>query len=339
MYSIFGFIFLGKTADYTDGETGYGLVGAIILFGSIYLISKIWPSNNDNHQDKDDYNLDDYKPVDDYELEEPDFIDIDSPSTDLEKELGLSPVITHTNNNVSQNVKEEVKNEDIISEEMKKECIRIYGDYGELVGIENGGISIKEDGEYRLIKGNDWRYKVLSSYIFNNRREMYFPANKISDHELIEFYSSCTEEEILPPAKSMEEHGQLSKEYLGGLIISLKAYIWKSSTIGYRWYSSRPISLNNFLFSIGFDKAVYLYKYVGKPMDLDTYRDFRFMQINGMTTNDFLAFKYGKNTLNSEGNFTQDGKSQTNVENNKLEKMPFTYEQAQREIMEKEWHL
>lgn len=350
MNSIFCFIFLyGKTADYTDGETGYGIVGTLVLFGVIYLIAKIWPSSNNNQQDNVDNNYYDYNPVDDYELEEPD-IDDDVPIIDLDEDLDFSHVNTYTNNSVSHNVKEEVKeevkNEDIISEEMKKECIRIYGDYGEIVGIKDGGISIKEDGEYRLIKGNDWRYKILFRYIFDNRYEMYIPANMVSDHELLHVYSMSSDEEILPPAKPMEQHGKLEKEYLGGLIISLKAYVWADvSKMGRYIYSSRPITLKEFLFSIGFDKAVYLYKYIGKPMEWSVYWSFRNMQIKGMTTQDFLSFEktYGLITSNSDGYFTHDGKflgkNHAAVDQYMKEQMPFTFDQARQEVMERDWHL
>lgn len=52
MKSLFYLIFLhGRVADYTDGESGTGIVGTLLLFGIIYIIAKIWPSkNNDEEQ-------------------------------------------------------------------------------------------------------------------------------------------------------------------------------------------------------------------------------------------------------------------------------------------------
>lgn len=344
MKSIFFLIFLyGRTADYADGESGAGIVGTLIFFGFIYVIAKIWPSskNDDNQGSYKDNNQYEEDPTEDYD--EPDYIDAPIPGID-DDDFEYFPAHSSVNTRTQEDdVKSSIPE---ITDRMKQECIKTYGEYGEIVSIKNGGISIKEDGEYRLIDSSDWRYDILFKYIFDNRYEMYSPANKIADHDLIYEYSVMEEGNILPPAKPINEHGVLSKEYWGGHIIALKAYIWrKTSPMGGCIYSSRPIPLEDFLFSVGFDRAIYLHKYIGRPMDWMIYRLFRNMQIKGMTVEEFKKFSktYGIITENSDGYFTQDrkfiGKKYSDVEKYMLEQMPFTYEQAQKEVKEREWHL
>lgn len=339
LYSYLYIFLWGRTADYAEDGSGSGIVGLLVVFVLIYLFNEIWPSKEkeDNH----------YNRRDSYQQAEDSFDDLEELEQSQEYyDNDIFDDFEFGNSHSSQPISKpqlDDNGEVIITGSMREECIKIYGDYGEFVGIKDGGISIKEDGEYRIILKNDWRFDILQSYIKKYKPERYLSAEKVADKKLVMIYSENTDI-IFPPAKPIERHGFLSKQYLGGLIIALMAYKWQP-----KYYvvpdEYSKISETDFLLSIGFDKALYICKYIGQPMDLNAYYIFRNMSIKKITLREYrkIEEEYGMYKKEYNGFYTRNGKyigkNQSDVDKYMQELIPLSWDRAVKECNAINWHI
>ena len=233
----------------------------------------------------------------------------------------ITPPTTIQENCIYQ---KEDKNKDFINK-----CITIYGDYTEIV---HGCLSIKEDGEYRIIKSDDPRYESLYDYVYENHNDRICPSNPIYNYLRYNI-------DTFPLAKPIDKHGILEKEFYGGRIIALRAYYCKT------FFAPNAIPLNDFILGLGYEVAIYLHKYIEIPMDFAVYHDFKIMQIQGFTFTEYKEYrkKAGQWHEDDEGWFDGwwgfIGKTYSEARENYDKKEGFTFQEALDETAKIEWHL
>lgn len=223
------------------------------------------------------------------------------------------------------------KEEDFINK-----CVAIYGDYAEI--ISGLCLSIKEDGEYRIIKSDDARYKPLYDYIFITHKDHNSPVNKFVGNEFVYYYLE-SRLDTYPLANAIENHGTLEKEFFGGKIIALEAFYCDN------FFLPNVISLGDYILALGHEASMYLHKYIKTPMDYAIYYDLRVMQIQGMTLIEYKEYrkKAGQWHEEDEGWFDgwwgNLGKTRSEARENYDKKQGFTYQNAIDEITNIEWHF
>ena len=215
--------------------------------------------------------------------------------------------------NEDATLREDSKNNYFINQ-----CILIYGEYTEIV---HGCLSIKEDGEYRIIKNDDLRYEPLYDYVFENYKDRICPFNPIYNylkHNL----------DVFRLAKPIESYGVLEKEFYGGRIIALKAYYCKT------FFAPNAISLNDYILTLGYETAMHLHKYIEIPMDYSVYYNLRIMQIQGFTLDEYKEYirKAGQWHEEEEGWFDgwwgYIGKTYSEARENFDKKQGYTFQEA-----------
>lgn len=242
-----------------------------------------------------------------------------------------------SNNTLDSKSKEEfILHKSNIEEDFINKCIAIYGDYTEV--ISGLCLSIKEDGQYRIIKSDDARYQPLYDYIFNIHHERSSPANKFVGNEFVYYYLRSRLDNY-PLAKPIENCGTLEKEFFGGKIIALEAYYCDS------FFLPNVISLVDYILALGHEVSIYLHKYIKTPMDYALYYDLRIMQIQGMTLMEYKEYrkKAGQWHKEDEGWFDRWwgnlGETRSEAEVNYDKKQGFTYQEALADVAKIEWHL
>lgn len=237
---------------------------------------------------------------------------------------------------------EEQPKQNLTNENFKNQCIRIYGEYAE-VSIEC--IFIKEDGEYRIIKKSDERYNILSAYVYENYPDRCRTTRSIGSEDMLRLYwSNFANSDRLPLAKSIEKHGVLEKEYLGEKILQMKLYYIEH----FQSFLSSPfitVSLRDYCFALGWETAVYIHKYLKQPMDEMIYREFRDMQLRGMTVEEYKKYREKSGLITKSGDEYFDGwnnyigKTYQEASENLKKKEVISMAQAINEVKKIDWHL
>lgn len=232
--------------------------------------------------------------------------------------------------------------EDFTSQKDNKEqdfinqCITIYGDYAEI--ISGLCLSIKEDGQYRIIKSDDARYQPLYDYISDNHDERNCPVNRFVGNEFVYYYLGSRLDNY-PLANPIENCGTLEKEFFGGKIIALEAYYCKS------YFLPNVISLGDYILALGHEVSIYIHKYIKTPMDYALYYDSRIMQIQEMTLMEYKEYKKKAGQWHEEDEGWFDswwgnlGKTRSEAEVNYNKKQGFSYQEALADVAKIEWHL
>ncbi|WP_461790495.1 hypothetical protein [Pedobacter sp.] len=220
--------------------------------------------------------------------------------------------------------------------DFKNHCITVYGEYAEI--ISGLCLSIKEDGEYRIIKIDDERYKPLYDYVLNTHPEQNCPVNKLVGNEFVYYYLGSRLDNY-PLAKPMKEHGLLDKEFLGGKIMALEAYYSKD------FFLPNMIPLRDYILELGYEVSIYIHKYIKTPMDYAIYYDLIVMKNQKMTATEYKEYKKkaGQTHQNDEGYFDSWwgylGKTSSEARDNFDRKQGFTYEEALEKVKNIEWYL
>ncbi len=323
------------------------------MFGAIWILGHLFgkneekeikkkmsygkPSQDDSiNQEEDDTFLDDDIPMDIGD-------EIDSYAGKVQPPSLTTPnlIKMHADNKTNTSLVSQ-KSEDEI---FRNKCIETYGDYAENT---YGLIIVKEDGEYRQISPPDKRYEILSSYIYEYKRERHAQVCLIGNGELLKFYiESCKKFKLFPDAKPMESHGLLEKEYNGEQIAMMMAYYDKELK-SYRLYTTPAYShsLKEFCLALGWDLAMYIHKYIKQPMDLGSYYHLRDMVLRKMSKEEYIEYENKARILEDRGKDGWYDGWNNRLGNNyeeahkEIEKRQvITYEQAMQEIQQIEWHL
>ena len=133
--------------------------------------------------------------------------------------------------------------------DFKDQCIKVYADFIEVCGEI---IIIKEDGEYRQIVNDDDRFNILYNYIYLNHKDRYNKVCEIGNKDILDSYTKG--KNALPNAKTIEEHGCFEKEFNGKYIVMLKAYyIHDSINNDYNSSIEKGQTLEDFCLSLGME--------------------------------------------------------------------------------------
>lgn len=256
----------------------------------------------------------------------------------VSKKLASNPVSKKSDNTLNSESNEDISsyNGNEEEEEFRIKCLVIYGEYVEI--ISGLCLTIKEDGEYRVIKNDDARYKPLYDHIFNNHNDRNSPVNKIVGNEFVYYYLESRLDNY-PLAKPIEYHGVLEKEFFGGKIIALEAYYCDN------YFFPSAIALGEYILALGYEVSVYLHKYIKTPIDYALYYDLRVMQIQGMTLMEYKEYRKKAGQLHEEDEGWFDGwwgnlgKTRIEALANYNKKQGFTHEDSINELKNIEWQL
>lgn len=216
--------------------------------------------------------------------------------------------------------------------EFEEECIKLYGNYAELVDF---CLIIFEDGFFRIIPFQDRRYKPLKTFIKQNYPERINMANKlIGENNFLSTFFACNLEH-LPKAKQMEKHGMLKQNFLGSYYFALIAYKNKKT----KPYGAN--SENDFIGRLGFNTAMYLHKMLKRPLPTSSYYSFKAMEKLGISREEYIKKNQWERRQDGIYNKLYGflGKNDNEARMTIKHKLGFSFEDIQKEVNAIEWHL
>lgn len=219
--------------------------------------------------------------------------------------------------------------------EFEKECIRIYGDYAELLDF---CIIIFEDGVYRVIHYKDRRYQPLKKFITNKHRDRICIANKYIGGDRLLLYFFAGKMKYIPQAKKMEQHGFLEKRFLGSCYFALLAYY--EDTL--KTYGGR--GLKEFIIYLGMENSIYLHKMLKKPLSPYYYYELKMMEKLCLSASDYIKYKRNNHWQKKpdgiyDGYFGFLGRDDKQAKETIKLKLGFSFDDVKKEVENMTWHL
>ena len=219
--------------------------------------------------------------------------------------------------------------------EFEKECIRIYGDYVELLTF---CLIVFEDGEFRIIPYKDRRFDPLKKYVLDKYPTRVNIANKLTNSK--EFLDTFIAWNLktLPQAKDMENHGIIAPNFLGSCYFALMAYNGDTpKEAGLRYES-------DFIIYIGMETAIYLHKMLKRPLSPHSYYDLKKMEKLNLSAEEYIDYKKNINWARSPNEIHDKylgflGRNREEASKTMAQKLGFSFEDAKNELKDMKWHI
>lgn len=336
---------MDEIAEESEGSPFSGIIGAILVFVFIWLLAKLFGGNKIDEENKKTSVQE--EPIDNLTS---DFVEDDAAiviNDDID-EVPLISSLPSSNSVIPKKVdlsQTQSETKEMDEKSFRNKCIKIYGDYAENT---YGMVLIKEDGEYRQISYRDKRYMILSTYIYETKKEHHSSVCTIGDFERLKYFiESIKDMKVFPEANPMDEHGKLEREYLGENIAMMMAYYDETFTKFPIYLNpNNAHSLRDFCLSLGWDLSIYIHRYIQQPMDMTVYHDLKEMILRKMSKEEYLEYKKRSGIITDrgvEGYYdgwgSRIGNTYDEASKEISKRSVISYEQAIKEVNEIEWKL